>query len=82
MTLRDIVDKACNFESDDSNEFVPRFILRRLDVNEVLEATLEPATPAAETRLKKLFQALQWDDRIPLYQYLTIISVARQVAGR
>lgn len=79
--LRDIVDKACNFEFDDSLEFVPIFFLRRLDVNEVLEATLEPATPAVETRLEELFQALKWDDRISLYRYLTVISVARQISG-
>lgn len=77
--LCDIVDKACNFELGD--EFVPLFLLRRLDVNEVLEATLEPSTPVVEARLKEMFQALQWDDRISLYQYLAVISVARQIAG-
>jgi hypothetical protein len=52
-----------------------------LDVDKVLEAALEPATPAGETRLKEMFQASQWADRISLYRYLTTISVARQIAG-
>lgn len=77
--LRDVVEKACNFELDD--EFIPIFLFRRLDVNEVMEATLEPATPAVETRLEEVFQALQWDDRISLYQHLSVIAAARQIAG-
>lgn len=76
--FRDIVKRACNFELD--RECIPTFLLRRLDVNEVLEAAMEPATPAVETRLKEILQELQWDDRISLYQYLTAISVAKAIS--
>ena len=77
--LRDIVDKACNLELPD--ELVPTFLLRRLDVDKVLEAAMEPATLAGETRLKEMFHESQWGDRISLYRYLTTTSVARQIAG-
>lgn len=77
--LHDIVDKACNLELD--YDSVPTFLIRRLDVDKVLEAALEPATPTGETRLNEMFQASQWADRISLYRYLTPISVARQIAG-
>jgi len=46
--LRDILDEACNFELDD--ESLPIFLLRRLGMNNALDATSEPAAHAVENR--------------------------------
>jgi hypothetical protein len=81
------IENLCEFvygasDFDMTDERLGRlFILRRENVDEVQEATLDPVSHVVETRLNEEIDALRWNEQISLYRSWTTMPVARRIAG-